>query len=290
MQTVRMAFIPNPFGVACYAALASGFFADEGLAIEATTLRNGSLVAEALTDGAIDCGVGGHLQTLEAVIRGDDQVFISPLAFERQPDNLCICLVARQDLTSPRDLEGRTVALNVRGPISDLQLEIAMRRAGAQFSKANVAVMPFAGMREALERGDIDAASVVEPFASQLVADGLGAILDSGSLSGMLQPGERVMITGMATRRSWLERNQQIAAAVARAVRRGIQQVGDDSAAARRIIAGYTGLPASIVDMMRLPYMSSELHSADLQKAFDLAAEYGVVSQRVGAEDLMCLL
>ena len=66
--------------------------------------------------------------------------------------------------------------------------------------------MPFAGMREALERGEIDAASVVEPFASQLVADGLGAIIDAGSLSGTLAAGERVMITGMAARRSWIWR------------------------------------------------------------------------------------
>jgi len=288
MSRVRLGLIPNPFGVAGYAAMERGFFADEGIEVEATTLRNGSQVADALSQGDLDCGVGGHLQTLEAVIRGDDQVFISPLSFEQQPDHLCICLVARQStVRSAKDLEGKTIALNVRGPISDLQLKIVMHAAGGDYHKAKVVVMPFEGMKEALARGEIDAASVVEPFASQLVDDGLGAIIDEGSLSGMLKPGDRVMITGLVTHRSWVDGHRTTAQAVARAVRRGIAFVQQDGAAARRIISGYTGVPPQIVKRMRLPAFDSVLNPPDLQTAFDLAAKFGIVSRRLQAEDLI---
>ena len=33
MTSVRFGFIPNPFGVACYAAMENGYFADEGIAV-----------------------------------------------------------------------------------------------------------------------------------------------------------------------------------------------------------------------------------------------------------------
>lgn len=288
---MRFGFVPNPFALPYLAALDRGYFDEEGVILEALSFANGSRVAAALSEGRIDCGVGGHLQTLGAVVGGDDQVFISPLAFEAPPDHLAISLVVgKVALRSARDLEGKTVACSARGAISELQLRILMDAAGGDYRAVNVAVMPFASMEEALRRGEIAAASVVEPFAAQMAANGTGRVFDRGSLSTALKAGERCMITGVVAKRGWIERDRSAAQAVVRAMQRGIAFLLDDERAARRMMAGYGGMPPAKTEEARLPAFFPDLRRSDLQLAFDLAAKFGLVPRVVDAREMIDLL
>ncbi len=197
---IRIGHVPNPFALPYLVALERGFFADEGLQVDDTRVSNGSVIADALARGELDVGTGGHLQTAAAVAAGSDQAFIAPLGFERAPDHLCIVLVSRRDRArSLGELAGRTVAVSARGAISELQLRIAL--AGA---RVRTVAMPFSRMRDALAAGEVDAASVVEPFASVLAQDPALMVLDRGSLSGALPAGERVLIVGLVATRSWI--------------------------------------------------------------------------------------
>ena len=56
-----------------------------------------------------------------------------------------------------------------------------------------------------------------------MVASGVARVLDRGSLSSALKPGERVLITGVVANRSWVERELVVAQGMARAVQRGIE-------------------------------------------------------------------
>ena len=123
-------------------------------------------------------------------------MFFAPLGFERAPDHLPIALVST--VGSGRELEGRAVGVSARAAISELQLRIYMSAEGADFERLTLEVMPFREMGDALRSGTIAAASAPDPFAAQLERDGLGRIVDRGSLSTALRPGERALIAGLA--------------------------------------------------------------------------------------------
>jgi NitT/TauT family transport system substrate-binding protein len=290
-RAVRFGFVPNPFAVPYYAALKYDRFTALGVRIEETRFNNGSALAEALAAREIDCGVGGHLQTLAAVLAGHDQVFIAPLAFEEPPHHLCICLVAgSDDLRSGVDLQGKAVAFSARGAMSDLQLRLYMSASRADFQTVRIVTMPFARMREALANGSVAAASVVEPFVSVVVASGAGRLIDRGSLSSRLTPGKRALITGVVSDRGWLSEHPLTAARVARAVTHGIDIVRRDGEVARRMIAEFTGVAPDTVSRMQLPAFYPDLQAGDLQLVFDLATAFGLVERSVDAAELIARL
>jgi NitT/TauT family transport system substrate-binding protein len=258
---VRFGHVSNPFSRPVELAVERGYFDKAGVELELTRYANGSAAAAALAAGEIDAGVGGHVQTL-----GAGQVFFAPLGFEEAPGHLPIALVVRPGLTSGRELEGSAVGMSARGAISELQLRIYMRAEGAAYETLHLEAMPFAELAEAMRSGAIAAASAPEPFATQLVADSLGVVIDRGSLSRGVGPGERALITGLAAERVWVEANGDAAHRLADAVGRAVDELAGD-------------------ETPNTPRFSRRLDAAELQRVYDLAFEHGLLEQRADARE-----
>ena len=254
---VRFGHVANPFSRPVDLALERGWFGE----LEVTRYANGSAVAAALAAGEIDAGVGGHVQTL-----GAGQVFFAPLGFEEAPAHLPIALVARPGISSGRELEGSAVGMSARGAISELQLRIYMHAEDAAYETLRLEAMPFGELAEAIRSGAIAAASAPEPFATQLVAEGLGAVIDRGSLSRGVRPGERALITGLAAERSWVEANEDEARRLADAIGRAVDELAGD-------------------ETPNTPRFARDLDPADLQRVYDLAHEHGLLERRADARE-----
>jgi ABC-type nitrate/sulfonate/bicarbonate transport system substrate-binding protein len=287
-KSVRLGFVPNPFSVACHAAIVNGFLSTAGIDTQIFEFRNGSRAAEALDAGELDFAVGGHLQTMAAVQRGSDQVFIAPLAFEEPPDHLCIALLARPG--GPRDacaLEGHAVGVSAAGAISELQLRLFMRSAGAGYKNLRLIPMPFDQMARELGDGTVAAVSAVEPYVSQFLAQGIATVIDRGSLSNSVSSAGRVMITGLVARQSWIGEHRAETRAVAKAIGQGIDFVSGHEAEARTMIAAYTGTPHEAAARMTLPAFRHCIEASDLQRVIDLAVEHSMLTRGMRAEELI---
>jgi len=267
-ETVRFGHVANPFSRPVDVALERGYFADEGIALEVARYANGSGTADALAAGEIDLGVGGHIQTLQATLAGDPQVFLAPLGFEQSPHHLVIAVVAGAGASSGRDLEGATVGVSARAAISELQLRIFMELEGADYASVKLSPMPFSELGAALARGDIAAASAPDPLASQLEQDGLGRVIDRGSLSRALPAGEWVMITGLAATPKWIDEDPARARRIVKAIERAVDDLSGDS-------------------QPNTPRFDRVLRPVDLQRVFDLALQHGLIDRAASAPDLI---
>lgn len=237
-----------------------------------TQLRNGSEVAEGLDRGDLDVGLGGHLQTLSAVLAGSRQSFFASLGFEEDPDHLPVTMVVGAKGANRGFSDGATIAMSARAAISDLQVRIFAAGEGVDYSSLRIVTMPFAEMQTALANGDIDCASVPDPFASQIESAGVGVIVDRGTLSKKMPVGGRVMITGIVSTRGWIEDHRQLASRVTDVVERVVNRVA---------------VPDATHESVQQPTFDTRIRSDDLQLAFDLAAEYGVVSGRLRADTVV---
>ena len=149
---------------------------------------------------------------------------------------------------------------------------------GIDYSSLTIVTMPFAQMHAALANGEVDAASVPDPFATQIERAGEGTIVDRGTLSKKMPAGDRVMITGLVAKRRWIEDHRDLAARIAEVVG---QVIADRPPVA--------GVGESVNARVHEPTFDVRLHPEDLQLAFDLAADFGVVSGRLAAEDLIAI-
>jgi ABC-type nitrate/sulfonate/bicarbonate transport system substrate-binding protein len=130
--------------------------------------------------------------------------------------------------------------------------------------------MPFREMGDAFRAGAIVASSTPDPFADELERDGLGRIVDRGSLSTALPAGERVMIAGLATEASWLDRHREQAHRLAAATGRAIDE-----------------LSAAADGPLHTPLFDRVLEPPDLQRVYDLAFEHGLIPRQASAADLI---
>ena len=102
------------------------------------------------------------------------------------------CLAGQGGPSSTAELEGARIAVSAVGAISELQLRVIMDCVGSDYDSLDLMAMPFADMAMALTNGTVDAASVVEPFVSQFLANGTATLLDHG----LAQPDPNVRPTG----------------------------------------------------------------------------------------------
>jgi NitT/TauT family transport system substrate-binding protein len=283
---IRLGFVANPFSLPFSLALDRGYFADAGLEAEVERFANGSAASAALAEGSIDAGVSGHLQTLLAGSGDDRQVFIAPLGFEEAPDHLPITLIGGDGVFGAGELEGQKIAVSALGAISELQLRIFMDEEGAHYESTQLVAMPFREMGAALRQGEVVAASVPEPFASVLIGEGIGRIIDRGSLSRGLRPGERALIAGLASKASWTAKEPDEARRLSDAIGRAIDELRNDPGLAVSMMAGQVEGGVDPSDM-QAPRFDRHLERSDLQRVFDLAHTHGLLPASPDATPLI---
>jgi NitT/TauT family transport system substrate-binding protein len=282
---IRFGFVANPFSLPFSLAVERGYFAAAEVEVEVERFSNGSAASAALSDGSIDVAVSGHVQTLMAA-RRTPQVFLAPLGFEERPDHLPIALLGAGAVHAPVDLEGTRVAVSALGAISELQVRILMREAGAEYGRVELVAMPFKEMGEALRSGGVGAASVPEPFASALVSAGRARVIDRGSLSLGLRPGERAMIAGLATTSRWLDAEPDGAERVVEAIGRAVDELNAEPLVASSMMLSQVQEPLDPASV-QAPRFDRRLVASDLQRVFDLALDYGLLEQAVDAATLL---
>ncbi len=282
---IRLGDVANPFSIPFSLALERGYFADCGLDVEVERFANGSAASAALVDGSVAVAVSGHIQTLVAS-RAAPQAFIAPLGFEESPDHLPVALLGAGDVREAADLEGRRVAVSALGAISELQLRILMREAGADYGRVELVAMPFKAMADALAAGSVGAASVPEPFCAALLAAGGAHVIDRGSLSRGLRPGERAMVAGLAATTAWVASERESVDRLRQAIGRAVDELNAEPTLAPSIMASQLG-DGLDPPLVQAPRFDRRLEVGDLQRVFDLAFEYGLLEQAADAAPLI---
>jgi NitT/TauT family transport system substrate-binding protein len=257
--------------------LQAGSFEAAGLKMAVKRFRNGSEVAAGIERGELDVGLSGHLQTLSSALGGSGQVFFAPLGFEESPDHLPVTIVVRADKTLSGLESGATIAMSARAAISDLQLRIFCTAEGLPYESFRIVTMPFGEMAGALQRAEIEAASVPDPFAREIVAAGVGIVVDRGTLSREMPARSRVMITGLVSTRHWIVAHRELARRLRTAVAEAVTSWAQASSVAQ---------PKDLTEV-QAPSFHTELHADDLQLAYDLAAREGIVPRRLAAEEVI---
>ena len=162
-----------------------GYFKEQGLDVTVNDFRGGAQSLQALVGGSVDVVTGAYEHTIRMQAKGQDIRAVIELG--RFPG---IAVGVRKERAasykSPADLKGMKIGVSAPGSSTNFLVMYLMSKAGlkpADASYIGVGIGPSAVA--AIQRGEIDALSNVDPMITKLEQDGdIKVVADTRSEEG----------------------------------------------------------------------------------------------------------
>ena len=159
-----------------YAAVEAGFLKQKGVSLELITMRGGPAAASALISGDVDLVTGALEQALKMKAKGQD---VKVIASIQHKSPFAIVVPMDGPAKTLADLKGKTIGVTAVGSSSDVQLRGYIRQQGMDPEKDFQITGLGPSILPAFERGQIDAAIMLAPALTKVLADRKGrAIAD----------------------------------------------------------------------------------------------------------------
>jgi NitT/TauT family transport system substrate-binding protein len=273
-QRLRVSVLPVVDDATVFVAIASGYFAQEGLSVTPVPAVAGPDSLAKLASGSVDVAFSNYVSVILAQVRGARLRLIADgYGAARNVDVLAV--PPDSTLRSPAALAGRRIAVNAPQYIGTLLTFSSVRAYGVSPRSLRLVTVPFAAMAGALRDKTVDAAWMTEPFFSE-AAQELGATVLADTASGAT---ENMPIAGYATTARFAAAAPRSFAAFQRAMRRAaIDAARRDTV--RRVTPTYIpGLSRQTLAIMNLGTYPTSLNRARIQRVADLMHEFGMLSQ-----------
>lgn len=287
---IKVGYIPLSDCAHLYVAIEQGYFAEQGLDVELVPMQGGATILPAVKSGDLDIGFTNVVSVIlfnsaETEDSPDWLKCISVASYERE-GNATHALVVRADSDlTPQDLSrpGMRIAVNTRGNIEELMLRRYLDSIGV--SQANLELVPlaFPEMVGALERGDVHAASICEPFIRPPIADGRTKLMTYQYLE--VKP--QTLVATYAATTSWLEQNQEAYARFDRAFAQADAFLNQNPAESREIIGKATRLDPDALSLIQIPLFMNRVDPEDLEETANQMVRFGFIPQPIDTAQML---
>jgi NitT/TauT family transport system substrate-binding protein len=271
--TIRLGVITVEAAAEAFYAVDMGFFKKQGLDVDLQIMQNGAAIAAAVTGGSLDAGFADTVSISNAHARGLPLIYLAPAMLNSYAaPTLAILVNGAGPIRGPKDLNGKTVAVNGINNITMLPVEAWIDKNGGDSKSVKWIEIPIFQANDAVSAGKVDATVTGEPFITFGEDKGLRALfMDKNAIA------PRYVLSGYFTTKEWAAKNPALAAKFIAAIKETAQWANANPAAAGVILAKYTKLPQAVVDRIKHGQFAETLLASDYQPVIDVAAKYGVL-------------
>ena len=181
---VRVGTLQSSSDAPHFIAQENGYFEEEGIDVEFVPFKSSTDMIGPLGQGQLDVGMGGLAAAMaNGLARGTDLKIVADKG--TNIDEYSYPLMVRTELIesgqveSIEDLKGKKFAVTAEGAVLDYLLAKGLEGSGVDYDDVELVTMPFPDMVNGFENGAIDAAIIIEPFATQAVERGVAKKLAS---------------------------------------------------------------------------------------------------------------
>ncbi len=285
-KNLRVAYIPIANALQLFVAMDKGFFAQEGITVTAKVQTGGATIAPAMEAGEVDVGFSNVLTIITARDRGFDFQFLVNGALNVDPTHSTNSLLVRADspLRTPKDLEGKRLALNILASINELVLKVAAEKLGFDLGKINLQEIPFPNMNPALKNNTTDAIVASEPFVTVAMQGGGARPLIKDFYGVMAQ---RLLISSWFAKKAWIEKNPELAQGFARAMNKATEYINANPGDRGPILARHSRVKADLAAKIGWAAFSVDMLTSDLQPMIEAAKKFGYIKNSFEASDIV---
>jgi NitT/TauT family transport system substrate-binding protein len=280
---VTVGVLPVVDTASIHIALQRNYFKDEGLEVELKTLAGGAAAVPGLANGELQFAFGNYVSFFNAQAKGALDVKFVADAYQATLGMFLIMVAKDSKIKQSGDLAGRKIAINTRANIVELTARSSLQASGVEPSSVTFVEVPFPDMQAALQRGNVDAAFMVEPYITQSGRlAGMTSILDAAS-----GPTQDMPIAAWATSSKFAQENPRTAAAFQRAINKGQQEASTDRRLVEKTVAGYAKVDEQTASLMRLGTWPTTLSPVRMRRVLDLMKSYGTLDKQLSPESMI---
>jgi NitT/TauT family transport system substrate-binding protein len=281
---VRVGATGNDTAAEVYYADELGFFKKRGLTVQIANLRNGAAEAAAVAGGALDVGEQNVVSMSHAHERKLPFKFIAPAGeYVAAASTTSLVVNKNATITSGKDFEGKTVAVNALGDLTQIGASAWIDKHGGDSTKVRFIEMPAAEIGAAVGRGTIDAGVIPEPSLTMAA--------DAGQVKVLAQPYDAIatsfMINGWFANEDWIKKNPTVAKRFADAIYEAAKWANTHHAESAKILDAHSKAGASVIARMRRATYAERFDTKGLQAVVDAAVRYKGLAAPFAAGDLV---
>ena len=272
--TVKVGIIPIVDVAPLYLGQKEGFFGKRGLKLSTTLAQGGAAIVPGVTSGQFQFGFSNMTSLMIAQSNGVPvQAIANGVASTGVAGKDFGGLVVKKgsSITSPKQLEGKKVAVNTLKNINETAVRESVRKAGGDPDKVNFVELAFDQMPAALDKGQIDAAMAVEPALATMKLQGATEIA-----SPLVDVAPNLTVAMYFTSTSYAQKNPAVVKKFQEAVAESLSYADAHPDEVRQIVTTYTKTPADVLAEVTLPKWPAEANRSSIETLEKLSEQDGL--------------
>ncbi len=259
-----------------YIAIEKGYFKDEGLNVEARVYPSGAISLPAMIKGEIDLVFSNYISMFKAQAEGAGKLRIIAEGSSSAPNSFGLYVMPNSPIREAKDLAGKKIGVNARGNIATVLTNETLKSAGVDITTLNYVDVPFPEMGAALQRGDLDAVFLPEPFITVNSALlGINRIVDAGvgTVDGL-------PMDGYGGTEGWVKQHPNTAEAFARAIQKAAADASNRSET-EKVVTGYAKVDPKFAPLMAPLQYPTSVNPTRLQRVADLMQAQELLKEKL---------
>ncbi|MGO1401883.1 MAG: ABC transporter substrate-binding protein [Flaviflexus sp.] len=270
-----------------YLGIEEGFFEEEGLDVEVKIAESGSAIIPSVVNGESPIGYANVVSDLAAIDQGLDIRFVSNCcgvgAIDEESTS-SVFVLEDSDIQGPEDLADTTIAVNSTKNLGDVTIPVALENQGIDPSGIEYIPMNFSDMSAALERGDVDAIWMVEPFQTIARDNGYRAVL-----SNFAEAYPDSTLGYYVTSADFAQENPEIVASFQRALDRSNEFATENHDRLRELAVSEIGLTEDVASRVSFATFVPGLDTESIETYGEAAVEFGIIEEEPDYDSLVIL-
>ncbi|MBQ1041060.1 MULTISPECIES: ABC transporter substrate-binding protein [unclassified Micromonospora] len=285
LTTVRLASAPLGHLAPIYLAQERGIFARHGLKVEVDTEASDLTSVPAVLAGKVDFATGDLTTLIVARSKGLDVKAVVPASAstgKAGADYGALVVKGDSGITSAKQLEGRTVSVNILTNIAAAAAREAVRADGGDPAKVKLVEIPFPQAPAAVGTGRVDGAWVVEPFLSAAKAQGAVPVG-----WGFTDLAPDLTVSAWYAAGSYASKNAKTVTAFRDAVREAYAYARDHEDEVRAKIPTFTEIKPEVAAKITLTGLRDEVSRQAAEKLAGYAQRDGLITTTPDLDELI---
>lgn len=281
-STISVGVMPIVDTAAFHYAKEQGYFEEAGLKVETRTIQGGADGLPLLANGELDVTWGNWVSYFQAQEKGAVDLSMLTDGYRASEDMFLTMAGPSSGITKPEDLKGKKIAVNTTKNIVELATLAALEPHGVTKKDVEFVELPFPDMPAALERGDVDAATMLDPFITKSVDLGAKKVLDVATGEA-----EEIPIAGFGATKEFTKNNPKTAQAFQQVMTKANDEVSQDRTKVEKVIPSYAKVDEKTASKVRLGTFPKKLDASHLSKIAELMHEHDLLSKDFEIEPLL---
>ncbi|WP_405621924.1 ABC transporter substrate-binding protein [Streptomyces sp. NBC_00076] len=283
--TVELGLIPIVDVAPVYLGQKKGFYEKHGLKLAISTAQGGAAIVPGVVSGQFQFGFSN---VTSLMVARSNNVPVKAVANGiastglRGKDFNALMVKKGSAIKSPKELEGKKVAINTLKNINETAVRAAVRTAGGDPDKVKFVELAFDQMPAALDQGQVDAVSVVEPAAATVRSQGGVEIA-----SPLIDVAPDLTVALYFTSQQYLQKNPDVVKKFQEATAESLAYADAHPDEVRAIVTTYTKIPAAVLEQVTLPKWPAEPNRASIEALAKLGQEDGLLKSAPDLDKLL---